>query len=60
MLRALAQRHRTELESVQDSSKKALALQETQYKDRMKLQDDNQKVEVSKLRHSNELLRMKS
>ena len=60
VLRALAQRHRTELESVQDSSKKALALQETQYKDRMKLQDDNQKVEVSKLRHSNELLRMKS
>jgi hypothetical protein len=37
-----------------------LAIQETQYKDRMKLQDENQKIEVSKLRHSNELLRQRS
>jgi hypothetical protein len=60
VLRALAQRHRQELESVQDAAKKMLAIQETQYKDRMKLQDENQKIEVSKLRHSNELLRQRS
>lgn len=58
--RDLQARAKADLEASMETSKKNLAIQESQFKEKSRLNEENHKTEIAKLRHSNELLSKKS
>lgn len=53
-------RAKADLEGALETSKKSLALQESQFKEKMRIQDENHRAEIERLKRTNELLTQKS